>query len=165
MTRDDLIQTASTLKTPPPEAIVEYTALRDRLAAEMNIRLGARPDLDSLIGPGNRRMMEDNHRNHARFMESLFRHYSPQVFVETILWVFRTYRAHDFQLTYWPAQLDTWVEVLRENLSAESFRAIEPFYLWMIVNQPTFAALTDPLKKALTTDVCDRPILRAKSAG
>jgi hypothetical protein len=144
MTHDDLLKTASALHAPPPKAIAEYANLRDKLAGELNRRLGARSDLDALIGPGNRAMMEDNHRNHARFMESLFRLYSPQVLVETVLWVFRAYRAHGFRLTYWPAQLDTWVEVLRENLSTESFRAIEPFYHWMIVNQPAFAALTTP---------------------
>ena len=50
-------------------------------------------------------------------MSSLLATYSPEVLVNTVLWVFRAYRAHGFNLTYWPAQLDTWVVLLEKHLS------------------------------------------------
>jgi hypothetical protein len=45
-------------------------------------------------------------------------------------------------LTYWPAQLDIWVEILRRELSAEALTEVYPFYNWMIVNQPAFTLLS-----------------------
>jgi hypothetical protein len=107
--------------------------------------MGARTDLDHLIGNENMAMMEDNHRNHARFMTSVFQVYQPVVLVETVLWVFRAYRSHGFQLTYWPAQLDQWVALLKVHLSPDAFQEIYPFYHWMLINQPTFVIESDKL--------------------
>ena len=119
MTREELLTTAKELKQPPRDAADEFGAHREQLAAEGNRRMGARPDLERLVGAGNEAMAQDNNRNFARFMESIFRHYQPEVLVETVLWVFRAYRSHGFQTTYWPANLDTWVEMLREQLTKE----------------------------------------------
>jgi hypothetical protein len=143
MTVEDLIQTAAKLKATPKAAIDEYAAKRESLVAEIDRIMLERPDLDQLIGPGNRAMMQDNHGNHSRFVESILHNPNPDVLVQTVLWVYRAYRSHGFHLTYWPAQLNTWVEVLKRQLSPESFRAIYPLYNWFIVNQPTFVKLTD----------------------
>ena len=145
MTREELLASARRLVPPPTFAADEYERKQEGLAAELNRILGAREDLDELIGPHNRAMMEDNHRNHARFIASLLHSFSPEVLVDTVLWVFRAYRCHGFHLTYWPAQLDTWVVVLKRELTPEAYQAIYPFYLWMIVNQPAFATLSDAL--------------------
>lgn len=142
MTKDELLATAALLPQPSKSAAEEYAAKGERLAAEMNRIMGARPDAAYMVG-GNLAMMEDNHRNHARFIESLFLAYNPAVLVDTVLWVFRAYRSHGFQLTYWPAQLDTWVEILRRELSEESMQEIYPFYHWMIINQPSFVMLSE----------------------
>jgi hypothetical protein len=76
-------------------------------------------------------------------MESMFFEYHHEVLVETVLWVFRAYRSHGFQLTFWPASLDTWVELLRAELHAEAFDEIYPFYHWITVHIPTFVTLSD----------------------
>jgi hypothetical protein len=143
MTKEELLATARKLEQPPREVADEFGAKRERLAAEGNRRMGARPDLERLVGSGNESMAEDNNRNFARFMESIFRHYEPEVLLETVLWVFRAYRSHGFQTIYWPANLDTWVELLREELSEEGFEAVYPFYDWLIVHIPWFVKLTD----------------------
>lgn len=143
MTRDELISAARALPRPTSEAAREFTTKCELLAAELNRIMSARPDLGSLIGPNNQAMMEDNHRNHARFMASLLGDYQPETLVDTVLWVFRAYRAHGFQLTYWPAQLDVWMGVLKERLSPEAFKAVAPIYEFMIVHQPDFTALSD----------------------
>jgi hypothetical protein len=143
ITKEGLLATAGKLKQPPRETVDEFGAKRERLAAEGNRLMGARSDLERLVGAGNETMAEDNNRNFARFMESIFHHYQPEVLVETVLWVFRAYRSHGFQTTYWPANLDTWVELLREELSGEAFEAVYPFYDWLIVHIPWFVKLTD----------------------
>ncbi len=147
MTKEELLASATLLMQPSKQAAKEYSSTSDNLAAEMNRIMGERSDIDYMVG-GNRAMMEDNHRNHARFIASLFCTYSPAVLVDTVLWVFRAYRSHGFQLTYWPAQLDTWVEVLRRELTADTMAEVYPFYHWMIVNQPSFALLSDSFLSA-----------------
>ena len=143
ITKEELIKTAEELTQPSAEAAAEYEAKRDHLAARINSIMEARPDLEKMIGEGNLEMMRDNHRNHARFIASLLTAYNPGVLVETVLWVFRAYRSHGFQMTYWPAQLDTWAEVLKAELGDSSFDEIYPFYHWMIIHQPQFITLSE----------------------
>lgn len=143
MTREELLETARAMPPFPAEAAREYGREREILVADVNKRLLQRPDVEQLVGPGNLDMMRDNHGNHARFVESLLQCYNADVLVETVLWVFRAYRAHGFRLTYWSAQLNAWVEVLQARLSPESFAAIYPLYRWFIIHIPTFVALTD----------------------
>ncbi len=143
MNQYELLYKAGSLTPPSEQTVTEYKKKADKLTAEVSRLLVARPDLERLIGADNQSMMEDNHRNHARFMESLFVAYSAEVFVETVSWVFRAYRAHGFQLTYWPAQLDLWLELLKKELSEDAYREIEPFYRFMLVNQAAFVQLSD----------------------
>lgn len=143
MRKEILIQSASNLKQPGSEALHEFEQKQDVMLAAMNDRFKNRPDLDHLIGEGNLEMMMNNHHNHLRFMASLFGNFQPEVLVETVLWVFRAYRTHGFSLAYWPAQLDTWVEIMKDNLGEKSFQEIYPFYHWMIINNPVFAVLSD----------------------
>jgi hypothetical protein len=143
MEKEALLKSASRLKQPSGEAIAEFTSKADAMTTIINNRLSQRKDILQLIGEGNVDMMYDNHRNHMRFMISLFNDYNPVVFTETVLWVFRAYRCHGFKLTYWPAQLDNWVEIFKHELSPECLHQIYPFYEWMIVNNPLFALISD----------------------
>lgn len=145
MSKTALIASLSTLQQPSAQVALEFEGKRELLAAEMNRLMITRTDLHLLIGDGNTAMMEDNHRNHARFMASIFLNFQPQVLVETVLWVFRAYRSHGFHIAYWPAQLDQWVELIKKELSPEAFNDIYPFYNWMIVNQPLFVLESDKM--------------------
>jgi hypothetical protein len=149
MEKDELLKTAALLKQPSVEASAEFSKKSDAMVELLNQRFSQRTDIDQLIGVGNTEMMFENHRNHLRFMRSLFNEYNPVAFMETVLWVFRAYRSHGFKLTYWPAQLDNWVEIFKSQLSPACFEEIYPFYHWMIINNPTFANLSD---KAILTD-------------
>ena len=141
--KEQLLKTATDLKQPPASAAYEFSQKREQLAAMGNQIMADRPDLEKLVGPGNQQMAEDNNRNLARFMEAMFSAYNPEVFVETVLWVFRAYRAHGFQTTYWPANLDIWVEIMKQELSKETFEAIYPFFNWLIINIPIFVKCTE----------------------
>lgn len=145
MTKAQLIESAQSLIQPSPEASSEFSLKSELLATALNERFKKRKDLNQMIGEGNLDMMMDNHRNHIRFISSIFANYQPEVLVETVLWVFRAYRSHGFKLTYWPAQLDSWVEIFRNELSEQTFNEVYPFYNWMIINNPLFAALSDEI--------------------
>jgi|SRR6056297_449318 len=144
MTREELIQPAQTLEQPSPKASQEFEAVVEEIANELNKQMTARADLEKLVGDiENRAMLEDNSRNFCRFMSALFQSYKPEVFVDTILWVFRTYRSHGFNISFWPANIDTCVEIVREKISANSFNEVYPFFKWTIVNIPFFTIISD----------------------
>jgi hypothetical protein len=138
-----LLQTAQQLRQPPPAAAAEFESVREILAEELSRQMAARLDLEKMIGPGNLPMMKDNSRNFCRFMGAMFLAYEPEVLAQTALWVFRAYRAHGFHTTYWPAHLDTFVEIARARLTPETFAATYPFFQWLIVNIPTFVKISD----------------------
>lgn len=46
-------------------------------------------------------------------------------------------------LIYWAAQLNTWIEVIKEVLTPESFNEVYPYYDWMQINIPLFVKLSD----------------------
>ena len=143
MTKEELLQSARELKQPTKEAAGEFAKKVDRIALGVINRLNSRPDLNKLIGDNNQHMMEDNTRNFTRFMESLFHEYKPEVCVETVLWAVRTYRSHGFMQAYWPANLNTFIEVNREQLSESTFTEIYPFYKWITVNIPVFFVINE----------------------
>lgn len=142
MDKNILIESAKRLKTVSEKAAAEYLNKSEILVAKMNAIMLSRPDIDSLIGEDNLSMMKDNHANHARFIASVLLHRNDTVLIETVLWVFGAYRSHGFTTSYWAAQLNSWITVIKEELSAESFREVYPYYEWMQVNIPVFVALT-----------------------
>jgi hypothetical protein len=138
-----LLASARTLVQPSPEAAAAFAGKSPALAARLNAAMLARPDLDALVGPDGAQMMQNNHRNHALYMESVFSLYDPASFVETVLWVFRTYRAHGFAVSYWAAMLDEALAALREELPQDVFGQVAPFYRWLILHIPAFTALSE----------------------
>lgn len=141
--KENLLESAKKLNQPPLEYSEEFNQKKDKLASELSRRMSSREDIEKLVGKGNIGTMEDNSRNLSRFMGSLFLNYNPEVFVETMLWVFKSYRAHGFQLAFWSANVDTYAEIMKEELSPEAYKYLYPFFEWIIVNIPLFSKLTD----------------------
>ena len=141
--KERLLASASALIQPPASAAAEFAAQSQQLAEMGNRAIAGREDFDKLVGRGNQAMAEDNNRNFARFMTSLFKDFSPEVLVETVLWVFRAYRSHGFQSTYWAVNLNIWADMIQRELSEESQAAIAPYYDWLIINIPIFTKLSD----------------------
>lgn len=141
--KQKLLESARKLIQPSDKIQQEFSANRELFVATGNKNLAARPDLDKLVGAENHEMAENNNGNFALFMESMFVEYDSNTFVETVLWVFTAYRSHNFQTTYWSANLDIWTKMLKEGLSEEAFAEISPFYTWLIVNVPIFVKLTN----------------------
>lgn len=143
MNKAYLLQTCRELKGFSNKVSEEYFMKSEVLLSEMNAIMLKRADIKDLVGEENLLMMQDNHSNHIRFIASILKEFNPEVLVETILWVFRVYRSHGFSTNYWAAQLNTWIEVLKNQLSAESYLEINPLYNWMQINIPIFVKLSD----------------------
>lgn len=143
MDKNFLLESAGQLKQVSVKTAEEYHQKTDKLITEMNILMLKRPDIESLVGKNNINMMKDNHANHVRFIASILKNYNHEVLVDTVLWVFRAYRSHGFTTNYWAAQLNTWIIVIKEVLTPESFVETYPYYEWMQVNIPIFVKVSD----------------------
>ena len=143
MSKDELIRTATKIAQVDAKLAAEYSEKREALVETMNQQMVSRPDIQQMVGENNINMMRDNHANHARFLESIFHEYNPEVLVDTVLWVFRAYRSRNFSSTYWAAQLNAWLEIYKEKLSPACYEAVYPYYNWMQINIPVFNKLAE----------------------
>ena len=143
MDKNYLLETANRLKQVSIETSSEYSKKAELLTAKMNITMLERPDLENLVGIDNIDMMKDNHANHVRFIASILQNHNPDVLVDTVLWVFRAYRSHGFKTNYWAAQLNTWILVIKDVLTAECYAEVYPYYEWLQINIPTFVKVSD----------------------
>ncbi|WP_372746780.1 hypothetical protein [Lutibacter sp.] len=148
MNKTYLLQTCEELKGFSDKSSEEYDTKSDKLLSEINAIMLKRPDIKDLVGEENLLMMQDNHANHIRFISSILKEFNSEVLIETILWVFRAYRSHGFSTNYWAAQLNTWILVLKNQLSTESCLEILPLYNWMQINIPIFVKLSDDKLKS-----------------
>jgi len=138
-----LVETAGKLTQVNNNSAEEFIQKSENLINQMNNIMLDRPDIIKLIGTDNIQMMKDNHSNHIRFIISILKYPNPDVLVDTILWVFRAYRSHGFSTNYWAAQLNTWIIIIKKELSSESYSEIYPFYEWMQINIPLFVKVSD----------------------
>jgi len=143
MTKDVLLKSAKNLQQLSEELANEYASKRGVMVEQLNEIMLKRPDINALVGDENIQMMKDNHANHARFLESIFYKNSPEVLLDTVLWVFRAYRSRGFHSTYWAAQLNSWLQIYETQLSDKCYKAIYPYYNWMLVNIPAFTILAE----------------------
>ena len=146
MDKLDLVNSAQALPPVSAAAADEYSRKAEVSANAVSAVLLQRADIEALVGKNNLDMMKDNHANHARFIASILQRPNAEVLVERVLWVFRAYRSHGFSTNYWAAQLNTWFQVLPQQLSMASWAEIRPWYEWLQVNIPIFVLLTDKSK-------------------
>lgn len=148
MDKNILLETAQQIKQVKAKTVEEYNEKSELLISKMNTMMMERADLEGLVGANNIEMMKDNHANHVRFIASILKNNNSDVLVDTVLWVFRAYRSHGFTTNYWAAQLNTWIKIMKEVLSPESFKEVYPYYDWMQVNIPVFTKLSDDMLEA-----------------
>lgn len=143
MEKNELYASAERIQQVSESTCQEYSQKGDLMVGKMNVLMLGRPDLLQLIGDSNIEMMKDNHANHVRFIASILKQYHPEVLLDTILWVFRAYRSHGFSTNYWAAQLNSWINILKAELTPTAFNEVYPLYEWMQINIPVFVQLSD----------------------
>lgn len=142
MKLNDLLEVAKSLPKISNSSIDEYDNKKEILINEINNTIINRKDLLQLIGrESNKEMMRNNHHNHVLYMINLFKQFNANNFVSTVIWVMQTYQKHSFSPLYWSAQLSSWDNILRRNLSDSSYDEIIVFYNFMITNLPIFNQL------------------------
>jgi len=120
------------------KAAEEYNKKMNTLIKEVNENLSQRDDLMQLIGNNPIKKMKDNHENHAGFMYNSFKVKSEELFINTIIWVYRTYKNHGFSYQYFPVELKAWKSAVNNNLSSENSELIINIYNLMLDNHKLF---------------------------
>lgn len=143
MKTEGLLASTGALKAPSPESVSEFAWKRTKLETAVNKRFFTLPGAAMLIEGDWKKMTEGCNRSFGRFMESVFRQFEADVFVETALLAFRAYRNQGFQNGYWPASLSVWLDTMEEGLSQRTFQEVSPFFRWLKDNIPLFVNLTE----------------------
>lgn len=142
--KSTFIKSADKIARVSENSIKEYVDKMELLAAKMNEVMLKREDILELIGgEKNITMMKDNHNNHLRFVASILQTPDSETLVDTTLWVFRAYMSRGFSTNYWSVQLETWRQLLKENISDKAFSEIISIYNWFTVNIPHFTVAAD----------------------
>lgn len=121
-----------------------FSRRRETLVGRMNQSVQGGGRLPGLEKEGSRQEMEENHRNHARFMDTVFTLGDPGMLVRTIPWVYRTYVAHGLDPEYFPAVLEEWARLLEDELAGDAATLL-PVYEWMRVRHPEWLRLSRAL--------------------
>lgn len=140
MTKEDLIKSAEVFAGFGAEAVREYSEKTDYLVLVVQNRISGINNIQTITN-SNAGMLASNTANHARFISAILHDFNAEIFVDTVIWVFRTYISHGFKLEFWHVFLNLWIEVLSEVLAFESRKEIIPLYKWMIAHIDDFAEL------------------------
>jgi methanogenic corrinoid protein MtbC1 len=125
-----------------PEATKSYAENRQALVESVNDGLRNHDDLDQLIGDNPLELMYSNHENHARFMANVFKLGNYSMMARTIIWVYKTYHERGFSYDYFPVELESWIEAVKELLKQENASEITKIYSFLINNHSKFVALS-----------------------
>jgi hypothetical protein len=144
MTKNELSAQARLLKMPAVEHLREYEELQPAITARMNREFFTIDDaLAATGGPGNIDMIKINHGNHSKYVSTILAAYDPDQFVNTVLWVYKTYRAHGVLPVYWTLQIPQWIDILTDMLSDDAADGILPFYRFLEEHHSSFTELTN----------------------
>ncbi|MBL3582087.1 hypothetical protein [Oleidesulfovibrio alaskensis] len=142
MMKTMLLESAAQLPLPDP-ALSSLLAQKSAVMAEaLTRRMEMHPDLETLIGPGNRGLMATNHINHFEYISTLVSLYDPASFVETVLWALRTYMSRGFTAGYWHAMLPEAQHTAKEHLQQDEYSRISPLYTWLCSHFADFVVIS-----------------------
>lgn len=139
MDKKQLKQFARELKKPSLQSYNNYVDQSQLMINAVSRRMKADPAYEEKIGD-NIEVMDMNLSSHTQFMSSIFLNYDAGVFIETILWVYRTYISRGVQDVYWLNSYEIWLEVTKQHLSPASFAEIKTFYHFMQQYHPHFVS-------------------------
>ncbi len=121
---------AGKLEKPSWNSYNNYVDKTQLMINYVSNQMKADPRYKEKVGD-NEEMIDMNLFNHTLFMSSIFLNFDAGVFIETILWSYRTYMARGVQDSYWLDSYNTWLEVIEKQLSSSSYNEISSFYKFM----------------------------------
>lgn len=99
----------------------------------INNRFKTHEDLDVLIGANPFSLIQDNHKNHAQFIQTALTLKNGQNIFDIFIWAYHTYHQKGFSFRYFYYELMYWIEVLKKSKQLAYEKLIE-FYELMLEN-------------------------------
>ncbi len=87
-----------------------YEVHRFSLLEEVNKEMHKLDNIHALIGNNPLSMMENNHKNHIEFMNSIIKYKQKELFIHTLPWVYKAYGSNGFDYDYFKFELREWIE-------------------------------------------------------
>ncbi len=137
----EIKQEISELPRVEKETAEEYFASRWQLKEAVDEKLAAREDIDELTGYNPRQMMKENHRNHVQFMSNVFFFNDYRMLVDTVPWVYNTYRQKGFSYEYFPIELEAWKQAVKTIMGCSRAASIVQVYDWMQESHDKFVSV------------------------
>ena len=119
-----------------PQATRLYAEQANVLASLVSQRLAQHPRLDEFLNGNPFRLIEVNHRNHAAFVAEVLRTNNLDLLARTLSWAYHAYHHQGVSYDYFPAQLDAWKQVIRDQLPIDEAASLLPLYDWMLAAHP-----------------------------
>ena len=117
---NNLIASLNDLPAVSMNTVKDYERESQRLVNHVNNELEAYPRILDLIGGNPIGLMQNNHRNHAAFMITVFKIGSYELLARTVPWVYRAYHARGFSYDYFPVELAAWKHAVERCLGDNS---------------------------------------------
>ncbi len=116
------------------DAAESYENVLVQLIDYVNIKLESNTKIKQLIGGNPLYLMHNNHKNHAMFLNTVFKMNSSELLANTVPWVYRAYRARGFSYDYFLVELEAWKDAINKYLDNPRANEIIKIYNWMIAN-------------------------------
>ncbi|MFW6414168.1 MAG: cobalamin B12-binding domain-containing protein [Verrucomicrobiota bacterium] len=129
---DQLAKEAGELFPVPEPSADEYLARIPELAQIVDNLVLNRPDVNRIVGACPVDAVTANHRNHARFMGTVFKLGLPRMLAAVIPWAYRVYLNHGVCERYFQEELQGWKQALANNLPTETAKPLQDIYTWML---------------------------------
>lgn len=123
----------------------KYYANKDKLIKTVNDILADRDNIENLIGYNPLELMKENHENHARFMGNVFILNEYRMLIDTVPWVYNTYRQKGFSYKYFHQELKAWKQAIKTILGSKKTASILKIYDWLIENHDKFITISQGL--------------------
>lgn len=143
MNKNELITSASHVVPPSERSAALLTEHAEGCAKLLTDALQTREDFLNLVGVRNASLAATNHINHFHYIASLAALYDPASFVETVIWVLRTYRGKGFSAEYWNVMLPEAKKAVDILLPHEACGEIVVLHDWLMNNMPALLSTSE----------------------
>ncbi|MDZ7723775.1 MAG: hypothetical protein U5R06_13460 [candidate division KSB1 bacterium] len=103
----------------------------ENLIGFVNESMSNRSDISELIGMSSTEMMQDNHRNSARFILTSVSIGDFRKLKDTMPWVYATYHNHGFSYQYFAIVFETWIQAVHKFIDPPLSEKYAAIYEWL----------------------------------
>lgn len=129
----------------PYEAAAEYERNQEELISEFS-SLISQQDKEGHIQALENITSEELiviHRDHTRYMSSIFKLNYAEIFLSTLPWIYRISKFRGIPLDYFMKVYEGWIEVINKHLEPHLAKPLVDVYQWLIDNHELIVRVSE----------------------